>query len=60
MAQIPGDHIGVKGLRLLKWPLDANQRPSQLRDQGPWLVCEVALRYHVHHEALELFVKYSG
>jgi hypothetical protein len=31
-----------------------------LQVTSPWLVCEEALRYHVHHEALELFVKYSG
>ena len=38
-----GDHVRVKGLRQLVWPLDESEGPSQLHGHGPWLVCEVAL-----------------
>jgi hypothetical protein len=49
LAQIMANRARVKGLRQLAHSLDASQGSSQLHGQGPWLVCQVALRAASHY-----------
>jgi hypothetical protein len=37
--QIQANHVRVKGLRQLVWPLDDSQGPPQLHGHNPRLMC---------------------
>ena len=47
--QILANRVRVKALRMLQLPLDEDesQGSSQVHGRGPWLVCEVGLRYGI-------------